>query len=210
MTRTLEPVVDSTATVADRAILSGLYHPLQGGGTRQASTRATRIGPRCWIGEGAFVGQGAEIGADSILHGDVRVECDATIGSGVLLTYRAWIDLEATVGDGSVIGGFVCERAVVGRRCRVFGSLAHLQHDPSLPWDDPRAQEESPVLKDEVFVGWGATIIGPVVLGERAYVCAGAIVSRPVPSRHIAHGHNQVVPYDRWPGALQKSPFFDE
>jgi acetyltransferase-like isoleucine patch superfamily enzyme len=209
MTRLSEPVVDGTATVADSAIVGGPYRPLQAG-IRRSSDRPTRIGPRCWIGERAFVGEGAWIGADSILHGDVRVECDATIGSGVLLTYRAWVDLEATVGDGSVIGGFVCERAVVGRGCRVFGSLAHLQHDPSLPWDDPRAEEESPVLKDGVFVGWGATVMGPVVLGERAYVCAGAIVSRPVPSRHIAHGNNQVVPFDQWPGPLQKSPFFRE
>jgi acetyltransferase-like isoleucine patch superfamily enzyme len=203
------PVVDTTATVADSAILGGPYRPLQAG-TWQGSGRPTSIGPRCWIGERAFVGQGAEIGADSVLHGDVRVECDATIGSGVLLTYRAWVDLEARVGDGCVIGGFVCERAVVGRGCRIFGSLAHLQHDPSFPWDDPRAEEESPVLKDDVFIGWGATVMGPVVLGERAYVCAGAIVSRPVPSRHIAHGNNQVVPYDEWPGPLGKSPFFTE
>jgi acetyltransferase-like isoleucine patch superfamily enzyme len=209
MTRLPRPVVHSTATVADSAILGGPYRPLQVG-TRKVAGRPTRIGPRCWIGDRAFVGQGAEIGADSILHGEVRVDCDATIGRGVLLTYRAWVDLEATIGDGCVIGGFVCERAVLGRGCRVFGSLAHLQHDPSLPWDDPLAEEESPVLKDEVFVGWGATVIGPVVLGERAYVCAGAIVSRPVPSRHIAHGNNQVVPYDEWPGALRKSPFFDQ
>jgi hypothetical protein len=39
---------------------------------------------------------------------------------------------------------------------------------------------------------------------------AWAAAEAPMDQERKAHGHNQVVPYDRWPGALQKSPFFDE
>jgi acetyltransferase-like isoleucine patch superfamily enzyme len=200
-------IVDATATVAKTATLGAPYRPLLDG-TVRTSERKTSIGPGCWIGDGSSVGEGAIIGAGSILHGDVRVESDVTIGSRVLLTYRAWVDLGATIGDDSVIGAFVCERARIGRGCRVFGSLIHGQHEPQLPWDGPESDEEPPVLGDEVFVGWGSKVIGPVVLGERAYVAANAIVSRPVPSRHIAFGNNQIVPYQQWPGALRASSFF--
>jgi serine acetyltransferase len=59
-------------------------------------------------------------------------------------------------------------------------------------------------------VGWEAKVIGPVVLETRAYVCAGAVVSKRIPSRHIAYGVNQMKPYDEWPGSLSKSPFLEQ
>ena len=207
---TLYPGVlnDATARIADTALVGVPYRPL-GNGRQYCSAEKTEVGPRAWIGEGVHVGRGAFIGPDTILHGDCRVECNARLGSGVLVTYRAWVDLEARIGDDSVIGGFVCERAVVGRGCRVFGDLAHSQLDPLAGWDDDEAEEPSPVLHDEVFVGWKAKVIGPVVLETRAYVCAGAIVTRSVPSRHIAYGVNRIEPYDQWPGLLRKSRFFE-
>jgi acetyltransferase-like isoleucine patch superfamily enzyme len=199
--------VDPTATVAKTAVLGASYRPLLDG--RSLGSRGpTVIGAGCFIGDRSSVGAGTTIGASSILHGDVHVETDVTIGERVLLTYRCWVDVGATVGDDCVIAGFICEQARIGRGCRVFGSLIHSQQDPQAPWDGPGTEEEPPTLEDEAFVGWGATVIGAVTLGERSYVAAGAIVSRPVPSRHIAHGNNQVVPYDRWPGALAHSPFF--
>ena len=199
--------VDPTATVAETAILGSPYRPLLDGRSLE-SKGPTIIGPHCFIGDRSSVGAGTTIGASSILHGDVHVETDVSIGERVLLTYRCWVDIGATIGDDCVIAGFVCEQARIGRGSRVFGSLIHAQQDPQAPWDGPGSEGEPPVLEQEAFVGWGATVIGPVVLGERAYVAAGAIVSRSVPSRHIAHGNNQVVPYDRWPGALARSPFF--
>jgi carbonic anhydrase/acetyltransferase-like protein (isoleucine patch superfamily) len=152
-------VLDVTASVAETAIIGSPYRPLVNGG-RYRSTGKTQIGPGCWIGEGVQVGEGATMGDNSILHGDSRVESDARIGKGVLLTYRSWVDLGATIGDDCVIGGFVCERAVVGRGCRVFGDLVHRQQNPLCGWDDADSEEESPVLEDEVFVGWGAKVIG--------------------------------------------------
>jgi len=207
MTPPEDVLCDVTAHIAETALVGGCYRPLLGG-RRYHSAEKTVVGPGAWIGEGVHVGRGARIGPGSILHGDSWVECDAQLGSGVLVTYRAFIDLEAQIGDDSVIGGFVCERAVVGQGCRVFGVLAHGQRDPLLGWDDDGSQEASPVLQDQVFVGWGAKVIGPVVLESRAYIRAGAIVTRPVPSRHIAYVVNEIEPYDRWPGLLKNSPFF--
>jgi acetyltransferase-like isoleucine patch superfamily enzyme len=209
MARRGRVVVDPTATVAPSAVLGSPYRPLLDGRRLESGGR-TIIGPSCWIGDRSSVGEGTVVGAGSILHGDVHVEGDVTIGERVLLTYRCWIDLGATVGDDCVIAAFVCEQARIGRGCRVFGSLIHAQRDPQAPWDGPgtEGEGEPPVLEDQAFVGWGATVIGPAVLGERAYVAAGALVSRSVPSRHIAHGNNQIIPYDQWPGALARSRFF--
>jgi UDP-3-O-[3-hydroxymyristoyl] glucosamine N-acyltransferase len=200
-------IVDAAVTVAKTAIIGAPYRPLQDG-TPPTSTRKTSIEAGCWIGEQVYVGEGAVIGPGSILHGQVRVESDVTLGNNVLLMYRSFVDVGATIGDDCHIGGFVCERATVGRRSRVFGDLIHRQHNPLLSWDHPDSQEPSPVLEDEVFVGWGATVIGSVVLGERSYVLAHAIVSKSVPSRHVAYGRNRIVPFEEWQGSLRQSPFF--
>jgi acetyltransferase-like isoleucine patch superfamily enzyme len=202
-------IVDATATIADSAIVGAPYRALQDG-TRHNSSRKTSIEAGCWIGEQVYVGAGAVIGSGSILHGQVRVESDVTVGSNVLLMYRSFVDLEATIGDDCYIGGFVCERATVGRGSRVFGDLVHRQHNPLLPWDHADSEEPSPVLEDEVFVGWRATVIGDVTVAARSYVAAHAIVSKSVPSRHVAYGHNQIVPYEEWQGSLRESPFFVE
>ena len=201
--------VDPTATVGDNVKLGVACRPLQDGRRYISARKTTTIGPQCSIGDGVSVGEGTWIGANTIVEGDVRVASDVTIGKEVLLLYGCSLNLGATVGDGSVIGrAWIGERSVLGQGCRVFGSLVHAQRNPLIPWDHPEAEEDSPILKDEAFVGWGATVIGPVVLGERAYVCAGALVTRPVPSRHIAYGQNKVIPYEDWPGELAKSPFF--
>ena len=202
-------IVDTTATVAESAIIGAPYRPLEDG-TRHHSTRKTSIEADCFIGEQVYVGEGAVIGQGSILHGEVRVESDVTIGSKVILMYRSFVDLGATIGDDCRIGGFICERATVGRGSRVFGNLVHRQQNPLLSWDHADSEESSPVLEEEVFVGWGATVIGPVVLGARSYVVAHAVVSKPVPSRHVAYGHNRIVPYEEWRGPLRQSPFFSK
>ena len=63
-------------------------------------------------------------------------------------------------------------------------------------------------MRDGAFVGWNAVIVGPVVIAERSYVCAGALITRNVPPGHIAYGRNQIVPHEDWPGELGLSPFF--
>jgi serine acetyltransferase len=148
------------------------------------------------------------VGADTIVDAYVRIEGGARIGQRVVLTHRATVGARADVGDDAVIGGFVSERCLVGAGARVFGKLIHRHVEPQRGWDAPTSEEPSPVIEPGGFVGFDAQVIGPVVIGERAYVCAGAIVTRDVPARHIASGVNRIVPYEEWPGDLSASPFF--
>jgi acetyltransferase-like isoleucine patch superfamily enzyme len=200
-------VVDGTATVAQTAVIAAANRKLQEGEWFREST-VTTIGPRADIGHFSLVGEGATVGADTIVDAYVHIEGGATLGERVIATHRATIGARARIGDDSVIGGFICDRSVVGNRCRVFGALVHRQYDPTIPWDAPEAEEHSPVIADGAFVGFGAKVIGGVEIGAGAYVCAGAIVTRSVPPHHIASGVNSIVPPERWGGGLHTSPFF--
>jgi len=65
--------------------------------------------------------------------------------------------------------------------------------------------ETSSILEDDVFVGWGATVVGGVNIGRRTYVCAGAIVTKNVPAGRIVTGTNEFYEPHEWKGSLGTS-----
>jgi UDP-3-O-[3-hydroxymyristoyl] glucosamine N-acyltransferase len=195
------------AHIAPTAIIGNPFRPLLDGREIRVD-RALEIGAGVWIGHYTTVGQGVRIGAGSIIEGFVDIQPLSEIGSRVLVTSRSYIGMGVTVGDDCVIKGHVGENSRIGAGCRIFGDLIHRQLDPSVPWDDPIAEEPDPVIGDGAFVGWRALIVGGVNIGEGAYVCAGALITKDVSPWQIAYGRNQIAPPDRWPGALGKSAFF--
>ncbi|HTX29280.1 MAG TPA: DapH/DapD/GlmU-related protein [Streptosporangiaceae bacterium] len=197
------------AHIAPTAIIGNQFRPLLDGREVRVD-RATQIGADVWIGHYTTVGQGVTIGDNSILEEYVGVEPRAEIGMRALVASRSWIGIGAKLGDESVTKGYIGDHARVGARCRIFGDLIHRQLDPSVPWDAAAAEEPAPWVKDGAFVGWRALVVGGVNIGEGAYVCAGALITRDVPPWHIAYGRNQIRHPDDWPGTLGKSSFFPD
>lgn len=197
------------ASIASTAIIGNPFRRLlDGRGVRV--DRPTTIGAGVSIGHYTVVGEGARIGAGSIIEEFVNIQPGSEIGSRVLVTSRSYIGMGATVGDDCVIKGHVGENSRVGMRCRIFGDLIHRQLDPTIPWDDPAAEELDPVVEDGAFVGWRSVIVGGVNIGAGAYICADALITKDVLPGHIARGRNQIMHPDSWRGALAKSPFFSQ
>lgn len=198
---------DEPAYIAETAVIDAPLRPLLGGHIQSVNI-LSRFGPNVWIGTYAVLQPGVTIGADSIIGDGCIVESRVKIGSRVLLTYRAHVCEAVSIGDDSIVGGFVGERTTIGRSSRIFGSVVHSHHDPIAGWDAPSSMEPGAEIKDSSFVGFGALITGAVRIGPRAYVCAGAIVSRDVPAMHVAYGVNKVCPSSEWRGPLRDSPLF--
>ena len=200
-------VIDPTAQISGTAAIGSRFRPLLDGRQRRG-VRETVIGPRVWIGEFVTVGQGATIDSDSIVEDFAAIQADAEIGSRVLVSGRSWVGLGARVGDDCVIRSHVGDNSRIGPRCRIAGDLIHRQLDPSIPWDDPAADEPAPIVDEGAFIGWRAIVVGGVHIGRGAYVCAGALITKDVPAGYIACGRNQIVHPSAWPGSLGKAPFF--
>jgi UDP-3-O-[3-hydroxymyristoyl] glucosamine N-acyltransferase len=200
-------MIDPTARIAETAIIGNRFRPLQDG-RQLRSEPSTVIGPGVWIGQYTIIGQGVRIGSHSQLEEFVEIQPRSEIGSRVVVTSRSRIGIGVTVGNDSVIRGHVGDHSRVGVGCRIAGDLIHRQLDPSVPWDDPAAEEPAPTVGDGAFIGWRALIVGGINIGEGAYICAGALITKDVPARYIAYGRNQLCPAQSWPGALAKSPFF--
>jgi len=160
----------------------------------------TLIEDDCYIGSCVVIERGASIGYGSTIEHGAVIESGVQLGARSYVVHGARLLGNAQIGEDCVIGGLVADRVVVGARCRVFGSLVHLQDKPSTPWDG--TIEAAPRLEADVFVGMGARIIGSVLVGRGAYISANTIVTKDVPARHVAIRNNVFVPIDDWEGRL--------
>jgi acetyltransferase-like isoleucine patch superfamily enzyme len=198
--------VHPTAKISDGVIVGKRFRPLLDG-TREAS-RTTIIGAHTYIGYYSIIGAGSTIRRESIIDDFILIESGVIIDRKSLVIYRAQICNDVEIGSECVIGGFVGERTRIGNRCRIFGRIVHLQHEPQKGWDAEDVVEPAATIEDSAFVAFGAVISGPVTIGRKAYVCSGAVVTKDVPPKHVVRGVNKIVPFSKWPGRLKQSPFF--
>lgn len=86
-----------------------------------------------------------------------------------------------------MVAGFVCDGSMIGNHALVMGTLVHEFTRPHLPRG---LIEPAPKIEDRAVVGFGATIVGGVTIGNNSYVAAGAVVTKDVPPKSIVMGVN--------------------
>lgn len=173
------------------------YRSLVRGG--RVLIRPVLLGANTHIMEYATLYEGAEIGSECFIDSYCSIGFGSQIGDSCRVEYRAQVCDRVTIGRGTVIGGFICDAANVGSECKIMGSLVHGLTEPDLPWGQ---YEPSPEVRDGVVVGWGATVVGGVVVGANSFVAANAIVTKSVPANTVVHGLNKHVPLRDWHGLL--------
>lgn len=166
----------------------------------------TQIEKDCQIGSHVIILKGSHISEKSNIEDFAKIEQDVEIGKNCYIIYGSQICNDATIGDNCIIAGFICERAIIGNGVRIFGKLIHNQLDPTSDWDE--TSEPSPIIEDNVFIGFDSKVIGKVRIEEYAYVCSGAIVTENVLSYYVAYNVNQQIHYKKWKGTLKNSAFF--
>ena len=98
----------------------------------------------------------------------VEIHPGARIGRGLFIDH----------GTGVVIG----ETAEIGSNCVMF-------HNVTLGGTGKHRGKRHPTLKDNVYVGTGATLLGPITVGENAKVGANSFIRmRDVPAHCTAAG----------------------
>lgn len=199
--------IHPTAQICLGVIIGKPYRKLLDG--TQEGTAMTVISAGAYLGYYAVVGAGSMIGTGTIIDDYCIIESRVVVGQKSLITYRAQVCNDVTIANNCVIGGFIGERTRIGSNCRIFGNIVHLQHNPLLEWDADEAEEGAPKIQDRAFVGFNAVVAGSVVIGRKAYVCAGALVTKDVPEEHVVFAKNKMVHFSRWKGRLADSPFFN-
>ena len=87
-------------------------------------------------------------------------------------------------GMGVVIG----ETSKIGDNVTIYHMVTLGGISPSINSDKQRDVKRHPVLEDNVVVGSGAQILGPVIVGNNAKIGANAVVTKDVPENAIMVG----------------------
>jgi serine O-acetyltransferase len=102
----------------------------------------------------------------------------------VLITYvicGSQIPAQCTIGKGLKLdhpfGIIISPDAVIGGHCSIMHQVTIGSLDGA-----------SPILENEVFIGTGAKILGPVIIGKKAIIGVNAVVLEDVPPGGTAVG----------------------
>jgi acetyltransferase-like isoleucine patch superfamily enzyme len=147
------------------------------------------------------------IGADASVCAGVVVYAGARIGEGAVIGDQAQVRERVTIGAESMIGrGTGIENDVlVGTRVRVQSSCYLASHvviedevfvgpgvvttnDDTMGRHDSEYPMRGAILRHGSRVGGGVVLTPGVVVGEDAYVAAGAVVTRDVAPRTVVMG----------------------
>src|SRR4051812_8313290 len=109
---------------------------------------------------------------------------------------HAWVVGEPTVGEGTWIGAFTLVDGsgglTIGAGCDISSGAQIYTHSSARRCVSGRRYDEVErqpvVIGDRVFIGAGAIVNMGVVIGDEAVVAAGAVVTTDVPARAIVAG----------------------
>ena len=104
----------------------------------------------------------------------IEIHPNAKIGKNLFIDH----------GMGVVIG----ETSDIGDNVTIYHMATLGGIAPSINTDNQRNIKRHPTLKENVVVGSGAQILGPVVVGKNAKIGANAVVTKDVPENAVMVG----------------------
>ena len=87
-------------------------------------------------------------------------------------------------GMGVVIG----ETSEIGDNVTIYHMATLGGIAPSINSNDQRNIKRHPIIKDEVVIGSGAQVLGPVTVGRCAKIGANAVITKDVPEKAVMVG----------------------
>ena len=88
-------------------------------------------------------------------------------------------------GIGVVIG----ETSEISDNVTIYHNVTLGGTSPSINTNEQRNSKRHPTLEENVVVGSGAQILGPVVIGKNSLIGANAVVTKDVPEKSIMAGN---------------------
>ena len=104
----------------------------------------------------------------------IEIHPNAKIGKNLFIDH----------GMGVVIG----ETSEIGDNVTIYHMVTLGGISPSINSNDQRHIKRHPTLKDNVVVGSGAQILGPVIVGKNSKIGANAVVTKDVPENAVMIG----------------------
>ena len=87
-------------------------------------------------------------------------------------------------GMGVVIG----ETSEIGNNVTIYHNVTLGGIAPSINSNDQRNMKRHPTLEDNVVVGSGAQILGPITIGKNSLIGSNSVVTKDVPEKSVMAG----------------------
>lgn len=129
------------------------------------------IGPGAIVGDQAFVRERTRVGAQSVVGRGSAIGRDSAIGERVRLQTNVWITDECLLEDDVFVGP-----GTVSMNDNTMGRLA------------PGQGLDGVTIRRAARVGGRVALLPGTEIGEEAFVAAGSVVTRDVPSRAVVMG----------------------
>ena len=141
--------------------------------TRAIVFAGSTIGARVILGDQSCVRERVEVGDDVVLGRGSYIENDTTVGALTKIQADAYITAYSTLEDNVFVAPCVVTTNDnwMGRTERRFGNV------------------KGPTIRRGARIGGGAILCPAVEVGEEAFVGAGAVVTKDVPSRTVVVGN---------------------
>ncbi len=150
-------------------------------------TADVNIHPSAVVDDGATIGPGSQVWHFS------HVSAGAVLGARCKLGQNVFVGQDVRIGNGvkiqnnvSVYAGVTLEEDVFCGPSAVFTNV----RDPRAAFAQNRADCYVPTrVRRGATIGANATIVCGVTIGEQAFIGAGAVVTRDVPSYALVYGN---------------------
>ena len=159
---------------------------------RDGSRRPVAIGDGCHIRSGTVLYSGVTLGDECQTGHHVTIREDVTVGPKTVIGTGAVVEFGASIGSRVLVQTRAYVTAHVVIEDDVFlGPGVTTTNDRRMLWRRAGANMElaGPVFRRGCRVGAGAVILPGVEVAERAFVGAGAVVTRDVPVRALVVGN---------------------
>lgn len=102
----------------------------------------------------------------------------------IFLIYNCKVPYKADIGEGSFlvvkgIGVNIHDKSIIGKNCRIGIGCKIVGKGP---------YRDVPKIGDNVFIGPGAVLVGPIIIEDDVIIGANAVVTKSVPSGAVVGG----------------------
>lgn len=127
------------------------------------------------------VGSGFRAGANTVLWAPRKL----TVGNDVHIGSNVRIEVDGTIGDSVLIAN---SAGIVGRNDHATSQVGVPITETEWVGRVPEKLSRPVVIGSDVWIGYGATVLSGVSIGDSAVVGAGSVVTRDIPANSIAVG----------------------